>query len=134
MFCYDVFSPGWVPSITLPNVGQALFKPVRSLLIRHFQGWTDKNYRGDKVAPPSYRVSYRAKLAAHTYTVRLIHCSKSRAARLEKLLIIQHQPRDNFQKYEKYQLDAWDSRVQNEYEACVKQEFTINQDAEECPF
>lgn len=95
-------------------------------LYRHFQGWTDKNYRGDKVAPPSYRVSYRNLMDINTYTVRMIHCSKKQAARLEKVLILKYKPRDNYMKYEKYQIDAWDSRVGHKYESITQ--------LEDCPF
>ena len=52
---------------------------------------------------------------AHNYTVRLIHCSKKRAFRLEKVLILKHNPRDNRNKYEQYELDKWDARICNEY-------------------
>lgn len=96
--------------------GECLYRT----LYRHFQNWTDKNYRGDKVAPPSYRVSYRRLMDVNSYTVRLIYCSAKRAFRLEKMLILKYKPRDNFQKYGKYQLDAWDSRVANEFEVAVQ--------------
>jgi hypothetical protein len=106
--------------------GECLYRT----LYRHFQGWTDKNYNGSKVAPPSYRVSYRNKMAVNTYKVRLIHCSKKQAARLEKILILKHDPRDNRIKYEQYKLDAWDSRVANTYTAITE----VPVEIEYCPF
>jgi hypothetical protein len=101
---------------------------VYRTLYRHFQGWTDKNYRGGNVAPPSYRVSYRKLMDVNNYRVRVIHCSIKQAAQLEKILILKYNPRDNFMKYEKYQLDAWDSRVEHKYETIVQL------DVADCPF
>jgi hypothetical protein len=102
--------------------GECLYRT----LYRHFQSWTDKNYKGHKVAPPSYRVSYRRLMDINTYTVRMVYCSKKQASRLEKVLILKYNPRDNRIKYEEYKRCAWDSRVENEY-IQIK-------DADECPF
>jgi hypothetical protein len=76
-------------------------------------------YAGEcnKVAPAPYRVSYRQQMSSNTYEVRLIHCSKKQASRLEKVLILRYNPRDNRIKYQQYELDKWDKRIENTYAA-----------------
>jgi len=58
-------------------------------LYRHFQQW---NHSGQEV------VSYKSKLSRNNYTVRVVYCTASQAAKLESALIVKHQPRDNTQK------------------------------------
>jgi hypothetical protein len=107
-------------------------------LYRHFQHWTHKNYASNKVAPPPYRVSYRNLMDVRTYVVRLIHCSQKQAARLEKMLILKYNPRDNRMKYERHKPDGWDSRVLSQYQvASGKYQDSgdfVPQMRDDCPF
>ena len=85
-------------------------------MYRHFQEWTDKNYSGGKARSPVERVTYKSKMKRNSYTVRIIYCTAAQAMRLEKMLIIKHQPRDNEMKYDSYQVDLYDTRIINEYQ------------------
>jgi hypothetical protein len=105
--------------------GECLYRT----LYRHFQNWTSKSYHSNKVAPAPYRVSYRQQMSSNTYEVRLIHCSKKQASRLEKVLILRYNPRDNRIKYQQYELDKWDKRIENTYAAIEAVE-----QGEEAPF
>lgn len=76
-------------------------------IIRHFQSWKKSEIinpsTGRKIPYP--RISYRSKVRKHTYSIRVIKCkSKSIAEKLEKALVIKHNPRDNKAKYESYQI------------------------------
>jgi len=95
-------------------------------LYRHFQEWTDKSYRGGRSAPPEHRVTYVSKMKRHNYTVRIVYFSTAQAARLEKMLIRKHNPRDNWMKYEEYQQTGWDDKVITEYDDAPIER--------ECPF
>ena len=80
-------------------------------LYRHFQVWTDKNYRGGKAAPPEHRVTYVSKMKRNRYTVRVTLCTPAQAERLERMLIRKHNPRDNRAKYESYEVKARDQEL-----------------------
>ena len=76
-------------------------------LYRHFQTW---NHKYQKV------VSYKDYVKHNKYTVRLIFCTVKQAEALEKALIIKHQPRDNEQKYEAYELDLYNKQTLKTYD------------------
>lgn len=61
--------------------GRDLYKTM----YRHFQEW---NHTGQEV------VTYAGQ-DLNRFTVRIVYCSPGRAAKLEKLLIAKHEPRDN---------------------------------------
>lgn len=54
--------------------------------------------------------------------VRVILCTPGQAARLERLLILKYNPRDNDLKYKGYQLTAFDEKIFETYEAAPVQE------------
>ncbi len=82
-------------------------------LYRHFEHWSHKLQEV---------TTYKTRLTKHKYTVRVILCTPAQATRLERLLIIKHNPRDNDLKYKGYQLTAFDERVFETYEALPVQE------------
>lgn len=95
-------------------------------MYRHFQEWTDRSYKGGRVIPAEIRVTYKARMKRNRYTVRIVFCTAIQAARLEKMLIIKHNPRDNHLKYENYNQTAWDNNIVDAYlDAPVEME---------CPF
>ncbi|MCF8460455.1 MAG: hypothetical protein K9G46_07005 [Flavobacteriales bacterium] len=69
-------------------------------LYRHFQEWNDR--RAPRVVyPPDLR---------DRCTVRVVYCNTAaQAAKLEKALILFHQPKDNPDKLERYQLSLADA-------------------------
>jgi excinuclease UvrABC nuclease subunit len=73
---------------------------------RHFEAWSH---------PYQEVTSYQSRLKTRKYTVRVVLCTPAQAARLERALIIKHQPRDNDLKYKGYQLTIFDKKVENEY-------------------
>lgn len=85
-------------------------------LYRHFQFWSEKEYRGGKVVPAQYRVSYQSRMKRNRYTVRVVFCTAAQAERLEKALIKKHNPRDNALKYEQYQLSYQDKQDHLKYD------------------
>jgi hypothetical protein len=95
-------------------------------LYRPFQTWTDTNYRTQKVRPASDRVTYKERMKRKRYTVRIVFCTPKQAERLEKMLIIKYQPRDNAIKYESYSHTQTDWEQLNSYE--------ISPVELECPF
>lgn len=86
-------------------------------MYRHFEKW---NHRSQPV------VSYKDQLTEQKYTVRVILCTGPQAIKLERALIIKHQPRDNEQKYKNYQLKFPDAEIVKKY----NEQEVIN----ECPF
>ena len=68
-------------------------KNIYRTLYRHFQAWSHSYQRV---------VTYQSQLKFNDYSVRLILCTPSQAARLEKYLIIKNQPRDNAEKYDNH--------------------------------
>lgn len=62
-------------------------------LLRHFQRWED---------PTQVRVTYPQDAG---YKVRIVTTTPTRAAALEKALIIKYRPKDNPDKLELFQLD-----------------------------
>lgn len=86
-------------------------------LYRHFQQW---NHSLQEV------VTYANKLKRHRYTVRVILCTPLQAEKLERALIIKYKPRDNWMKYQGYQLRTSDNNLVEQYEEME----VIN----DCPF
>lgn len=76
-------------------------------LYRHFETWDH---------PSQVVVTYKSRLKKHKYTVRVVLCTPGQAARLERLLILKYNPRDNDLKYKGYQLTAFDERMIVMYE------------------
>jgi excinuclease UvrABC nuclease subunit len=76
-------------------------------LYRHFETWVHKLQEV---------VTYKTRLSKHKYSVRVILCTPLQAARLERLLILKYNPRDNDLKYKGYQLSAIDQRILVMYE------------------
>lgn len=68
-------------------------------MYRHFQSW---NHRGQVV------ITYVDKLSSKKYTVQVTLCSPAKAEKLERTLVIKHQPRDNENKYRQYKLKFTD--------------------------
>lgn len=81
-------------------------KNLYRTLYRHFEAW---NHKGQQV------ISYKTRLNRHKYTVRVILCTPQQAARLERALVIKHQPRDNENKYKTYLFDKWDEKIYQTY-------------------
>ena len=76
-------------------------------IFRHFQQWAD---------PRAPRVTYVNKMRRNAYTLRVILCTKGLAPRLEKMLIIRHQPRDNKEKYKSFQAGPPEKRAISVYD------------------
>ena len=76
-------------------------------ITRHFQSWDD---------PRQVRVTYsqRADLL-----IRVIFTTPKQAERLEKYLVLKYKPEDNPNKYEAYQLDAFDKTVVKSYDGVL---------------
>lgn len=75
-----------------------------STFTRHFQRWDD---------PRQVRVTYPK---SENISARILYTNTPRQAEaLEKALILKYQPRDNPNKYESYQLSAYDKKQLNEY-------------------
>lgn len=84
--------------------GYNLYKTIS----RHFQTWNDRRPR---------IVYYNRKLK-----IRVILCTSAQADKLEKALILKHNPRDNSVKYESYQFGAKDQNVYNAYKDAIEEE------------
>lgn len=67
---------------------------IYKTMYRHFQNWPDAK---------QIRVVYKQ---LHDVKVRVIYCTPEQAAKLERALIIKHQPRDNPQKLINFKIDA----------------------------
>lgn len=72
---------------------------VYKALYRHFQQWDDRSR------------AYKRATYPRTATVRLIYCNAAQAARLERALILKHQPTDNPNQYEAWEIDDADRRI-----------------------
>lgn len=79
-------------------------------LYRHFEQW---NHRVQEV------VTYWGQLSRKRYTVRIIYCTASQAARLEKMLIIKYRPRDNENKYRNHEINFQDRKTLDAYEMAI---------------
>jgi excinuclease UvrABC nuclease subunit len=79
---------------------------VYKTAIRHFQSWND---------PTQERVTY-ASQPRENYTIRFVSCTPKQAEALERRLILRHQPRDNYMKYENYINTAYDDQVVSTYD------------------
>ena len=75
-------------------------------LYRHFETW---NAKYEQV------VTYKNKLNKNQYTVRIILCTPTQAGKLEKMLIINYQPRDNADKYNSYEIKKADLDTIDQY-------------------
>lgn len=76
-------------------------------LYRHFQRW---NHKTQSVT------TYFEKLKVKKYLVRVVLCTPTQAAKLEKALIIKHKPRDNREKYRAHKIDFEDKQIIQKYE------------------
>jgi len=74
--------------------------------LRHFQSWDD---------PTQQRITYAGQ-PVEIYTIRIVQTTPKQAPALEKKLILRHNPRDNWQKYESYQLTPYDDQVLETYD------------------
>ena len=74
--------------------------------LRHFQTWNDRTQE---------RVTYAGK-PIEDYTIRIVITTAKQAPALEKKLILRHNPRDNWQKYESYTLSAYDNQALDTYD------------------
>lgn len=83
-------------------------KNLYRTLYRHFEKWHHSNQEV---------VTYVSKLKRNNYTVRVVLCTPSQADRLERALIIKHQPRDNENKYTQYKLTLADDKALDSYYA-----------------
>lgn len=81
---------------------------------RHFQRWNSKY---QKV------VTYHQQMGRHDFKVRIVLCSPERAAKLEKALIVRHQPRDNPDKLQGYQLNTYEVRALNDFRAAPAENY-----------
>jgi hypothetical protein len=78
---------------------------VYKTMYRHFQSWNDKT---------QVRITYKPK-AVKPFSCRVILCTPSQAARLEKMLILKYKPKDNPMKYNLFTADKQDIKVYDEY-------------------
>ncbi len=86
--------------------GYNLYETIR----RHFNEWNLNN--------KPYRNFYSHK----GYEVRVILCTPAQAAKLEKVLILKYNPKDNELKYENYQFGAKDTAVWEKYKFATDEE------------
>jgi len=75
-------------------------------LTRHFQSWEDNT---------QVRVSY-GKYQRDSITVRVIVTTPARAEKLERALILKHEPKDNPNKLKGYKLDRGEKELLKTYE------------------
>ena len=68
-------------------------KDIYKTMYRHFEHWS---HRWQKV------ISYKGR--RRNYTVRVIYCTARQAERLERALVMKHQPRDNEVKYKLFEV------------------------------
>ncbi len=80
--------------------GSNLYKTIT----RHFQSWND---------PSQVRVTYSQRA---NILIRVIFTTPKQAERLERYLVLKYKPADNPNKYESYQLDAFDKLVVKSFE------------------
>lgn len=85
---------------------------VYKALYRHFQTWNDDREQYRPGAGKRKRVTY----PKDGYLVRVVYCrTGAEALALETALILKHQPPDNLEKFEGYQLNAYaDSLLKKE--------------------
>lgn len=93
--------------------GSNLYKTIT----RHFQSWND---------PSQVRVTYSQK---SDIMIRVIFTTPKQAERLERYLVLKYKPVDNPNKYESYQLDAFDKTVVKSFDnvttSLVPDDFTF---------
>ena len=92
-------------------------KNLYKTMYRHFEKW---HHRSQPV------ITYVNNMQNGNYTIRVILCTGPQASKLERALIIRHQPRDNEQKFESYKLTFPDHSIIAKYQ---DQEVIT-----ECPF
>jgi excinuclease UvrABC nuclease subunit len=81
-------------------------------MYRHFQRWNDSRV---------LRVTYFNKMQRYFYTVRIVYCTPVQAFKLEKMLIVRYQPRDNKERYDKVNItDSFYSVEQSYFDAPVE--------------
>ena len=71
---------------------------IYTTMYRHFQRWNDKRF--------DRKVYEREK-----YLIRVIYCTPLQAVKLERALIIRHNPKDNAEKYDNYTLQKSDKDI-----------------------
>jgi excinuclease UvrABC nuclease subunit len=76
---------------------------IYKTMYRHFQSWPD---------PKQVRVVYKNLKGVK---VRVIYCTPSQAAKLERAIIIRHEPKDNPQKLLNFKMDAGETAVLKSY-------------------
>ncbi|MCX6265869.1 MAG: hypothetical protein NTW16_00725 [Bacteroidetes bacterium] len=81
-------------------------KNLYRTLYRHFEKW---HHSTQEV------VTYVSKLKRNNYSVRVVLCTPSQADRLERALIVRHQPRDNENKFSQYTLTMADDKAIDNY-------------------
>lgn len=81
-------------------------KNLYKTLYRHFEKW---NHGSQQVT------TYAGRLSRNRYTVRVVSCTAAQAARLERALIVRHNPRDNENKYAQYSLTLTDEKALTNY-------------------
>lgn len=81
---------------------------------RHFQKWDSKYQRV---------VTYHGQLNRHDFKVRIVLCSASRAAKLEKALIVRHKPKDNPDKLPGYQLNTYEVRALEDFRSAPAENY-----------
>jgi excinuclease UvrABC nuclease subunit len=72
-------------------------------MYRHFQEWPD---------PRQVRIVYKNLKGIK---VRVIYCTPAQAAKLERAIIIRHEPTDNPQKLLNFKMDAGETTVIKKY-------------------
>lgn len=95
---YLIYFKDETQPIYIGESGYNLYKTIT----RHFQSWTDGQTR----------VTYPQ---TSNYKVRIVTCSPSQAKKLERALIVKHNPRDNPNKYENYILNQADKNIVQEF-------------------
>jgi excinuclease UvrABC nuclease subunit len=89
-------------------------KHLYKIIYRHFQRWQESSLISGRRL---YHTTYKNKMRRHRYTVRIVLTNTcAQAERLERALIIKHQPRDNRQKYDQYKIDFRDKKMVETYE------------------
>lgn len=102
--CYIIYEDG------TPVYAGMSKRSVYDIAMRHFQKWKDTNYPA--------RISYRKRIIdrSHSYTIEITVTTPSEAERLEKVIVLELQPRDNSYKFDEYATDAQAERLRAEYE------------------
>jgi hypothetical protein len=105
---YLIYPIGSQKAVYIGMSGSNLYKTI----LRHFQSWNDRQ---------QIRVTY----AKQGYNIRIVLCTPQQAERLERALIVKHNPIDNPNKYLLYTTTKQDENEVEKY---------INTDSIDCPF